>query len=149
MALPFDAGQAFAFDKPALHPCPNLTGYRCGLHTRLTASGFAGCARFDCLGAGQRLMAEVFPGADWRRDPDLRAPLAEGFALLRRIHEALELLVAAERLELPAALATERAALRARFNPEEGWTRSSLIAFDLVEARQQLAGFLARLRDHL
>lgn len=149
MALPFDAGEAFAFDKPALHPCANLTGYRCGLHARLVASGFAGCARFDCLGAGQRVMAEVFPGADWRRDPDLRGPLAEAFALMRRIHEALELLVASERLTLPPDLAEERATLRRLFNPEVGWSPARLIAFDLTDARQQLSVFLARLRDHL
>lgn len=149
MALPFDAGESFGFDKPALHPCAHLDGYRCGIHGQLAARGFPGCARFDCLGAGQRVMAELFPGADWRRDPELRAPLAEALHRLRRVHEALELLVAAASLDLPEADEAARRDLLARFHPSVGWTRESLDGFDLAGARKDLNGFLERLRAHL
>lgn len=146
MALAFDKGESFAADKPALHPCPHLADYRCTLHDRLAQAGYAGCLRFDCLGAGQRLMAEVFPGADWRADPALRAPMAEGLALLRRIHAALELLVTAQALPLTPDHRREHAALLALFHPETPWTAARLVAFDLPGAERRLRVFLAALR---
>lgn len=149
MALPFDAGDAFAFDKPALHPCPHLEGHRCGIHAQLAARGFSGCVLFDCLGAGQRVMSELFPGADWRRDPGLRAPMAEALHRLRRIHEALELLSAAATLDLPPQDEAMRLRLIAGFHPAEGWTRATLERFDLAGARRELTLFLEGLRAHL
>lgn len=146
MALAFDAGPDFGHDKPALHPCRHLAGTSCTIHARLAEAGYSGCARFDCLGAGQRLMAEVFPGADWQADPALRAPLAEGLAMMRAIHGALELLVAARALPLPGALADAHAALLAVFHPPEGWTPETLRRFDLPAARARLRAFLDALR---
>lgn len=146
MALAFDAGPDFGHDKPALHPCRNLAGNACTIHARLAEAGYGGCARFDCLGAGQRLMDEVFPGADWRADPSLRAPLAEGLATLRAIHGALELLVAARALPLGGALADEHAALLALFHPPAPWTQAALRRFDLPGARTRLRTFLDALR---
>ncbi|GAB4261656.1 MAG: hypothetical protein Kow0013_06350 [Pararhodobacter sp.] len=150
MALPFDAGEDFAFDKPALHPCPHLgPGLRCSIHDTLRDRGFPGCARYDCLGAGQRLLAEVFPGADWRRDPSLRLPLAEGFSVLRRIHAALELISAAECLTLPPAQTRKLSALRALFHPETDWTPETLRRFDIAGAERALRALLRALRDHV
>ena len=150
MALPFDAGEAFARDKPALHPCPHLDGgFGCTIHNHLTGAGYRGCAIYDCRGAGQRVMTEVFPGADWRRDPGLRAPLAEAFARLRGIHDALELLEAAGALVLPPGLDAERRALVALFHPPADWTQAGLADFDLAAARRRLAGFLRALKDHV
>ena len=149
MALPFDKGEDFALDKPALHPCPNLAGHRCTIHDRLVTSGFAGCARYDCLGAGQRVVAEVFAGADWRQDATLRAPMAEAFAVLRRVHAGLELLAAAERLTLPQDLADERQALRAAFHPAAAWTPEALRVFAGSGAEARLRAFLSALRPHV
>lgn len=146
MALAFDAGEDFADDKPALQACQHLAGHACTIHHRLDSAGYSGCGRYDCLGAGQRLMAEVFPGADWRRDPALRAPLAEGFAILCAVHGALELLVAARALPLPGAQMEEHAALLALFHPPEAWTAEALARLDLAGARARLRRFLAGLR---
>lgn len=148
MALPFDKGEDFALDKPALHPCPNLSGHRCRVHDRLAAAGFPGCARYDCLGAGQRVVVEVFQGRDWQQDATLRRPMAEAFAALRRVHAGLELILAAEGLPLPPALADERAALRDAFHPAEGWTPGTLAAFAASGLEGRLKTFLAALRPH-
>lgn len=149
MALPFDRGEDFARDKPALHPCPNLAGHACAIHDRLAAEGYGGCVRYDCLGAGQRVVAEVFAGADWRQDATLRAPMAEALGLMRRVHSGLELLVAAEALDLPPALDAERQALRALFDPAEAWSATALLEFAVSGAEARLAAFLAALRPHV
>ena len=150
MALPFDRGDDFARDKPALHPCPHLHGgFGCGIHAGLTDAGYGGCARYDCKGAGQRVMRELFPDADWWRDPGLRAPLADAFATMRRIHEALVLLNAARALPLPAPLAEDREALIALFHPPADWTPATLAAFDLPGANRGLTAFLRALRAHV
>ena len=64
VALSFERGPLFAFDKPAGEPCPNLTQQgRCAVHERLAAAGMTGCARSDCLGAGQ-LATEMFAAVE-------------------------------------------------------------------------------------
>lgn len=149
MAPAFDAGEEFALDKPALAPCPNLQGHACRLHDRLETTGFVGCLRYDCLGAGQRLTAEVFPGADWQADPELRAPMAEAFLALHRVHAGLELLLAAGALDLPDELAEEHAALIAAYHPEPGWSAQALAGFAASALPRRLADFLTALRDHV
>lgn len=149
MALPFDKGEAFALDKPALHPCPHLSGHGCAIHDRLQPSGFRGCVLYDCLGAGQRVVQEVFAGADWQQDATLRAPMAEALGILRRIHAGLELLGAAESLALPEALAAERQALIALHHPEVPWSPESLRRFAVSGAETRLRAFLAALRPHV
>lgn len=146
MALAFDRGEDFALDKPALHPCPNLSGHDCTIHERLEARGFRGCTLYDCLGAGQRVVQEVFGGADWQRDATLRAPMAEALGLMRRVHAGLELLGAAGALALPPGLAGERRALGALFNPPGGWTAAALARFPIAEAEARLKAFLTALR---
>jgi hypothetical protein len=88
---PFDAVQGFGFDKPAQTPCHHLCAdFRCGIHDRLEAEGFVGCAAFDCLGAGQRLTAQArerFGDADWRARPEVAAWLFAAYPLARELHE--------------------------------------------------------------
>ena len=149
MALPFDKGEDFALDKPALHPCPNLTDHHCTIHDSLRERGFPGCARYDCLGAGQRVVEEVFGDADWQRDASLRAPMGEAFAILRRVHAGLELLIVAERLSLPEPLSRERAELRALYHPQADWTLAMLRAFAAQDPDKRLQAFLKALRPHV
>ena len=66
MVPAFAASADFALDKPAGHPCPHLhPDSRCGIHAELRPRGFAGCAAYDCFGAGQRV-SQVTVGRDWR-----------------------------------------------------------------------------------
>jgi hypothetical protein len=97
----FAASADFALDKPAGHPCPHLhADSRCGIHAELRPRGFAGCAAYDCFGAGQRV-SQVTVGRDWRADPDTARLTAEVFPVVRQLHELLWYLTGA--LAEPAA----------------------------------------------
>lgn len=147
MALAFDEGEDFAIDKPAGLPCPNLDAEMgCSLYGRLEAEGFKGCARYECHGAGQRVTQELFEGRDWRSAPDLAQPMIAAFAAMRKVHDGLELLVTAGRLDLPASLEAEREDLLEAYLPAE-WTEASLAGFAEGDAPARLAAFLPRLRD--
>lgn len=148
IALAFDKGEEFAIDKPAGLPCPNLdAGMGCSLYGRLEAEGFAGCARYECQGAGQRVTQEIFSGRTWRDEPALAEPMIAAFAAMRKVHEGLELLLTAERLDLPAPLEAERESLLGAYAPESGWDEDRLAAFMASDAPARLASFLPRLKD--
>lgn len=148
MALAFDKGEDFAIDKPAGLPCPNLAAdFSCAIFDDLRAQGFAGCARYSCLGAGQRVSQELFAGHDWRREPALARPMIAAFAAMRQVHEGLELLAVTQRLDLPASLAAERDALMAAYAPPDGWHEDSLARFAQSDTSARLAAFLPGLRD--
>jgi hypothetical protein len=77
VVLAFDRSELFAFDKPAGVPCPQLSKKnRCRIHDELEEHGMAGCARYDCDGAGPRACAAT--GASWR----------EGDEAMRRLYDA-------------------------------------------------------------
>lgn len=102
LALALDRGEAFAIDKPAGTPCPNLAGHACSIHDRLADKGFPGCVRYSCAGAGQRVVQDHFAGRSWQDDPSLAAPMMAAFADMRAVHARLELLSAARALPLSA-----------------------------------------------
>jgi hypothetical protein len=102
VAPAFTRSADFAIDKPACVPCPHLAaGFTCEIHSRLRPSGFAGCAAYDCFGAGQRVCTETLPGVDWREGPAAARRLFDAFAVMRRLHELLWYL--ADALGRPAA----------------------------------------------
>ncbi len=72
VAVAFDRSELFGFDKAADAPCRNLDGaHGCTIHDHLAASGFRGCAAYDCYGAGQAVTQEMFGGRSWRDEPAL------------------------------------------------------------------------------
>lgn len=147
VGLALDRGAAFAIDKPAGVPCPNLDGHDCGIHADLSARGFSGCVRFDCAGAGQRTIA-LFEGASWRDDPDLLAPMLDTFRHLRRLHEVLGLLAAAETLPLTDRdEATRRDLIAALCPPRMTVARATALATGPLPARVE--GFLRGLRSRV
>ncbi|WP_245880431.1 pentapeptide repeat-containing protein [Streptomyces zhaozhouensis] len=102
VALPFAASADFARSKPAGTPCGHLgADSGCGIHARLRESGYAGCAVFDCFGAGQRVSQVTFGGRDWRGDPELARRMFAVFPVQRQLHELLWYLTVAR--SLPAA----------------------------------------------
>lgn len=154
VALHFDRGEDFALNKPAGVPCPNLsdTSFSCAIHSDLTRSGFGGCVKFDCLGAGQHTVQEVFGGTDWRGHPELLPEMMEVFRILRRLHQSLEILKYLELLRLDDAQSQMIDMLKGAFTaPEDGWTLSSLTdletdgAFDLYHTA--LPAFQSALQD--
>lgn len=147
VALAFDRGPMFAFDKAAGVPCPNLSGdNRCAVHARLAAEGMAGCVSYDCLGAGQRVTA-MFAGRSWRDDADTARAMFRAFAAMRRAQELVSLLRAAVRLPLSPERARRRADLERECAPAGGWTLLTLERFDRGPIPGKVRAFLASLKD--
>jgi hypothetical protein len=146
VGLAFDRGALFAFDKPAGTPCPHLSGAaRCTIHAQRALRGFAGCASYDCHGAGQRVTQELFQGRSWQDAPELLPGMLDAFRAMRQVHELLILLRAAARLPL---LALERARLerlRAELAPVEGWSPRSLAELERGKLHDEAAEFLRSL----
>ncbi|WP_440899626.1 pentapeptide repeat-containing protein [Actinosynnema sp.] len=155
----FAASSDFAITKPARTPCPNLgPDFRCGIHTRLRATGFTGCTVYDCFGAGQHVTQVVFDGRDWT-DPEVAGRLFEVFPVVRTLHEVLNYLVeAAARLPeggLRAEVVEARADLEAllsqgpdvlrRTNPE---ARRREVNTLLLRASESLRAPASRRPDH-
>ncbi len=62
VALAFDRGEAFAFDKPANEPCRHLSASaRCVAHESRAERGLSGCIGYDCDGAGQHVTERYLP----------------------------------------------------------------------------------------
>lgn len=133
--LPFDAGPDFGHDKPAGQPCHHLKGQTCRLHDDLAGAGYAGCARYDCLGAGQRATAL---GA---------APAT--FAALRRLHEDHLMLEAAARMPLPPEAEAGRLSLLAALDATAETTPARLEAYLEGPLPAEVRGFLRGLRTRL
>jgi len=148
VAPAFTVSADFAISKPAGVPCPNLgADLRCGIHPRLRAEGFAGCAVFDCFGAGQRVSQELFADTDWRTAPDLAPAMFATFAVVRQLHELLWHL--SEALELPAARPLH-AALRAAYLQTDALAAVPAVAGgapDIAAHRQAVAGLLREASD--
>ena len=147
LALAFDKGPKFGFDKPAGLPCRHLAAEGlCTIHARLDDEGFAGCASYSCLGAGQIVVQSVFAGASWQDDPALAEPMIEAFRVLRAVQDLRAQLAAAAALPLSAADADARQALDRSLTPPGGWTRAALDGFDLSAAQAGFRRFVAGLR---
>jgi hypothetical protein len=82
----FSVSADFAIDKPAGRSCPNLRAdFRCAIHSTLRRDGFAGCAVYDCFGAGQQVVQHTYGGDSWRQHPEM----FEVFTVMRSLHELL------------------------------------------------------------
>ena len=119
VALSFDRSDHFGCDKAANTPCRHLTAqHDCALHDDLPGHGFAGCAHYDCVGAGQRVVQELFGGRTWRTAPHLTRAMLDAFRALRDVHELLVLLDAAKRLPLSPAQHARRRELWSALVPD-------------------------------
>ncbi len=146
--LPFDASDAFAFDKPAGAPCRHLAmDYACTIHAGLAGQGFKGCAAYSCHGAGQRITGQVFAGRSWRRDPNLLPAMEDAFRSLRKLHEAAALLTAAARLALSPTQQARAQELLAALDLSRDWTEAALRAAETGPVLKDIRAFLTSLRD--
>lgn len=138
----------FAFDKAAGQACPHLNGRdRCRIHRRLLDRGMTGCAHFDCDGAGQRVVNEVFLGARWQDRPELLAPMLDAFRALREVHALLVLLRHARRLPLTASQERERAAWEGVLDPPGRWSAAALACFERDGVARRARAFLRALGE--
>jgi hypothetical protein len=141
VAPPFDAVQGFGYDKPAHEPCRHLdAGARCTIHARRAEAGFAGCAAFECWGAGQRV-TQQFGGAAWRRSAADAAAMFDAYFVLLRLHELMAMLAAAaERWGAQPALIEQWHALDAHGE------RGAASAAELPALRERTLALIARCR---
>jgi hypothetical protein len=150
VSLPFDRCESFGFDKPANVPCQYLEpGCGCSIHGELRARGQAGCAAYDCYGAGQRITQELFVGVSWQSHPETSAALFEAFRRLTRVHELRLLLHEAGRLSLSRSRASERQELLAQLEPARGLSREALAALELPELEAAVYSWLRGLAREL
>ena len=140
VSLAFDRSVFFAIYKPAGSACPNLAGHRCRIHEDLAGQGFAGCARYDCLGAGQRT-TRLFGGRSWRSDASLRRPMFEAYLQMRELHECLELLHLCAALALTQAKRAQLGELRQRLE-HAGESLEALRTCHRADLRGEVRDFL-------
>ena len=146
VAFAFDKSREFGHDKKANQPCTHLdTGFGCSIHGQLSRKGYGGCVRFDCHGAGQRVVQDLYGGRDWRSEPELLAPMAESFRAMRRLHELLIMLRAAGDLDLDPEAEKMRGVMIEALDPEQGWTAERFADFDIDAADGAISGFLKSL----
>jgi hypothetical protein len=127
-ATSFAACEDFAFDKPAGVACGHLRrDGRCAIHDELAVRGFAGCAVYDCYGAGPRV-TRAFAGV---RGDKRRRDAA--FLALRVVHELLWLLTEAAKL-CPASPPELREQLAAQIEALDAiaCTPDALVELDLA-----------------
>ncbi|WP_332688362.1 hypothetical protein [Devosia sp.] len=147
VALAFDRSALFAEGKAAGQACRHLgPADRCAIHADRVRSGYAGCVRYDCLGAGQLVTQELFGGRSWRECADGGKAMFTAFAQARRVQEWRQLLASAAQLQLTRALALRRAELQGRLRPQRGWTLAALAGVTNGSMSREMAEFLRELR---
>ena len=150
VAPTFAASAEFAIDKAAGQPCPNLRAdFRCSIHDRLRPSGFAGCAAFDCLGAGQKVVQDTFGGRDWREDARVAKQMFAAFFVMRQLHELLWYVREALRLgpadPLPAQLSSTWEAIESCTN----LNADKLVRFNVARLRRETNPLLLRTSEQV
>lgn len=150
VSLTFERSDMFAIDKDAGVACPNLgASHRCNIHDDLKDRGFAGCIRYECFGAGQRVTQEMYGGRSWRDDAALLSPMMTAFRGMRVVHELLMLLETARALPLTEQDEQERNQLHDELSPENGWDNLQLLAFEASDLPTRARAFFASLRSHI
>lgn len=147
VALTFDKGKDFAFSKNPGEPCRNLSGHACSIHETLTKEGFSGCVAYDCLGAGNRVVQEVFGGQTWQKDPRLIRVMMEAFSGMCEVHKRIDLLRAAGAFTLPARDEETRLSYLARLE-QRTWSGTELNEFE-VDLALEIDIFVHGIKDHL
>jgi hypothetical protein len=146
VSLSFERSESFSFDKGADEPCRYLEpADRCALHARLAEAGHTGCVYYDCYGAGQRVVQELYPGRSWRRDAGLARAMFAAFRSLRDVHELRLLLHEAERVPMTADQVAERERLLCALEPQAGLTAQQVAELDLNALHLTVHAFLRSL----
>lgn len=144
----FVASSDFAITKSAGQPCPNLEDdFRCGIHTRLRATGFTGCTVYDCFGAGQKVSQETCAGRDWRSEPGTARTMVEVFPVMRALHELLYYLAEARSRTAPGPRQRELHDLLAETEQLTGGTPKALTSLDVDAHRDRVNAHLLRVSE--
>jgi hypothetical protein len=104
---------------------------------------------YDCLGAGQRVVQELYPGRSWREEPELLDEMWRALTALRGVHELILLLGEAAKLPLSVQERTTLGRLQGELEPAGGWTAASLERSSPDPLARQVGEFMRALRRHL
>jgi hypothetical protein len=89
VVLAFDRGPLFAFDKGPGEACRHLDACdQCAIHADLDRRRMAGCAQYDCFGAGQSVTA-MFAGRSWRDGEETKREMYGAFVRIREANRTL------------------------------------------------------------
>jgi uncharacterized protein YjbI with pentapeptide repeats len=140
----FTKSAEFAFTKPAGQPCRHLQdNCRCAIHATLRPKGFAGCAVYDCFGAGQRVSVEILGGSSWR-GKSAAADAFAAFGTMRQLHELLWLLEEAARLKAVEPIQDDIARVRQDTERLADAGAAALLALDMNAHRAAVNDVLRR-----
>ncbi len=147
VAYPFIDADKFGYDKPADQACRHLgPDCRCAIHDEREQMGFRGCITFDCNGAGQRAVNDLFRHVDWRTGGVAAGEILDAFRALTHIHAALAQLKVMEELPLDAGQLERFQALFSRLEPASAWTVETLDAFPAQRAEKEVQVFAVSLQ---
>lgn len=104
---------------------------------------------YNCHGAGQRVTQEVFKGLSWKDNPALTSRMGHALSVLRRVHEQLALLRAAQQLPLTSEEETFVQDFETDLSPEAPWTETNLDSFPIDDITKRLSIFLRSLSHHV
>ena len=149
VAFAFDRSDDFGLDKKAGEVCPNLDGMACMMHGERAAQGFAGCIAFDCHGAGEVVVQEMFGGRNWRDDPAVFEPMMEAFRASVPLQKTRWLLHLAARLPLSVADRQRCDQLQAVTRDFPRWTAEQLLAFARNSWCAEVEEFLSTLKSYV
>ncbi len=145
VAPAFSASADFAIHKAAGRPCPHLgPDFRCRIHRGLRRRGFAGCAAYDCFGAGQKVVQVTFGGRDWRSDPAVARSMFAAFGVMRQLHELLAHLAEARAWRTARPLRAPLTAARDAIERLTHGTPAALAALDVAAERRAASVLLRR-----
>lgn len=148
-AYAFTEGVEFPIDKDADELCPHIGEQSgCDIHPEREAAGFSGCIKYDCLGAGQRVVQEVFQGKSWRDDPALLQPMGQGLRVMKIVHQQLQLLETVSRLPLTVEEKVRHDALVAQAGTDVSFSPDGLAAFPVNQFKRDVSDFLKGLAHH-
>ncbi len=138
----------FAYDKKAAEPCKHLTkDHACNIHEQLTDKGFAGCVRYNCFGAGQRVTNELFAGKSWRDHPNEAQKMFDAYRVMHNVHEFLAMLEAARKLKLDSVQIKQVEVFQNELSPASAWTPATLAAFQSSGVFDEIRFFFRGLSD--
>lgn len=88
VALYFAKTDGFPSDKKAGEPCKNLcSDYTCRIHSQLEAKKMKGCLAYDCFGAGQKVVKEIYKGKSWKETPEKKEEIFQVFLNVTKLHQ--------------------------------------------------------------
>lgn len=96
VGLYFSKLDGFPCNKKAGIPCSKLNNdFFCSIHSKLAIKKCTGCISYDCLGAGQKTIQNIYHGANWKDSPQIAEQMFLVFAIIYQLSQILWYLVEA------------------------------------------------------